>query len=186
MPPVVMAGGVREQEGRGEMTATILKMPRSSLGRIECSSCGATTDAACNCGAPYVAAKERAAAAVMAHPEMSDRAIAAEIGVSAPTVGKARKETVNEFTVDKRIGMDGKARRMPVQSPPTAGKDLISPSDADRAIVMIAEHVNHGILLPGPGILDCLIEAMSRASDEHRAAIVKASHTLSKLAEKSR
>ena len=56
---------------------------------------------------------KRAAEAVVANPQMSDRAIAREIGVSAPTVSQARS-TVKSFTVDDepRIGLDGKQRRM--------------------------------------------------------------------------
>lgn len=42
-------------------------------------------------GVAYVPAGKRAAAAVAANPEKSDRAIAAELGVSPTTVGKARK-----------------------------------------------------------------------------------------------
>jgi hypothetical protein len=49
-------------------------------------------------------------------PRKSDRAIAKEIGVSAPTVGKARRRaTVNQFTVDGRVGLDGKVRRLPAR-----------------------------------------------------------------------
>jgi hypothetical protein len=163
------------------MTATILKMRRSSPGRIECSACGAATDAACNCGAPYLAAKERAAAAVVkerteaaaeGRREKSDRAIAAEAGVSHQTIGRIRLGGVSKSPQTGPCG-------------PHYGDDCLSPSDSDRAIIMIAEHVNNGILLPGPGTLDCLTEAMARASDEHRDAIVKAAHTLSKLAEKA-
>jgi hypothetical protein len=119
------------REGKGNnMTASILKMRRSSPGRIECSACGAATDAACGCGAPYVTAKERAKVAVAAHPEMSDRAIAAEIGVTHPTVAEARKETTgNDFPVDKRTGLDGKKRRVP--KPHTApAEDMPSEKEA--------------------------------------------------------
>jgi hypothetical protein len=48
------------------------------------------------------------------NPGMSDRWIAAEIGVSQPTVSKARKQsTAPGGAVAKRIGRDGKIRRMP-------------------------------------------------------------------------
>lgn len=101
------------------MTAQILKMRRPSTGRMECSSCGATADAACNCGVPYVPAGQRAKEAVKANPGKSDRAIAKEIKVSAPTVGKARREvqtTVKDFTVEARTGLDGKTRKVPVKA----------------------------------------------------------------------
>jgi flagellum-specific peptidoglycan hydrolase FlgJ len=88
--------------------------------RLECSACGATAQASCDCGAPYVTAGFRAAKAVKRSPEKSDRAIAAEIGVSNSTVSEARKKskksTVRHRTVTepaKRIGRDGKARRVP-------------------------------------------------------------------------
>lgn len=94
------------------MTVVAFRKPALEIG---CSSCGATVDAACDCGAPYIPAGQRAAAAVAANPQMSDRAIAREIGVSHPTVAKAREQsTGNDLPVDEtRIGMDGKARRMP-------------------------------------------------------------------------
>jgi ParB-like nuclease domain len=47
------------------------------------------------------------------HPEMSDRAIAAEAGVSHTAVQKARKATGNQLPVGKRTGKDGRTRRMP-------------------------------------------------------------------------
>jgi hypothetical protein len=93
----------------------VVHLRRPSIALLECSSCGATADASCNCGAPYVPARERAAAAVAANPEKSDRAIAADIGVSHPTVAKARKTTGNNLPVDGRVGMDGKVRKLPDQ-----------------------------------------------------------------------
>lgn len=86
--------------------------------KLACSACGATTDAACGCNAPYVPALARAAAAVAENPEMSDRAIAAQIGVSAPTVSAARRATVKDFTVEKRVGLDGRARSAPIRHEP--------------------------------------------------------------------
>ena len=93
---------------------TVIPLRRPSALAIGCSACGTTIDAGCDCGAPYLPASERAAAAIAANPQMSDRAIAREIGVSAPTVGRARS-TVTDVTVDDepRIGIDGKARRLP-------------------------------------------------------------------------
>jgi hypothetical protein len=54
----------------------------------------------------------RAAEAVAANPEKSDRAIAAEIGVDHKTVSKARKATGDHSPVE-RVGLDGKVRRLP-------------------------------------------------------------------------
>jgi hypothetical protein len=59
---------------------------------------------------------ERAAAAVKANPEKSDRVIADELGVGNATVSRARRRsaTVSDDTVEKkRVGKDGKTRRQP-------------------------------------------------------------------------
>jgi hypothetical protein len=92
-----------------------------SIQRMVCTGCGAEANASCNCGKPYEPKSARAREAVEAHPEKSDRAIAAEIGVSQPTVSKARHQlaTDNNLSVDEpRTGLDGKTRRMPVQQAP--------------------------------------------------------------------
>jgi hypothetical protein len=82
--------------------------------RLECSLCGASTNATCECGAPYVPAGARAAAAVAANPEKSDRALATEIGVGKDTMRRARKSTGASEPV-KRVGRDGKARKRPIK-----------------------------------------------------------------------
>src|ERR1700722_10869833 len=75
--------------------------------KLECSSCGAEGTGTCECGVPYfVSPRERAAEAIKANPEKSDRAIAAEIGVSDKTVGAARKTVTAEGSAvepEKRI-----------------------------------------------------------------------------------
>jgi hypothetical protein len=80
---------------------------------MQCSACGAAADAACDCGAPYLPAGDRAAKAVAANPQMSDRAIAAEIGVHSETVRRARQSTASNAAVGPRTGRDGKTRAMP-------------------------------------------------------------------------
>lgn len=91
-------------------------LPKPQRGRLECPQCGCHTEAKCDCGVPYIykRAGEIAAEAIKDNPEMSDRAIAAEIGVSHPTVAKARKATGKNLPVEKRVGKDGKKRKMPV------------------------------------------------------------------------
>jgi DNA-binding transcriptional MocR family regulator len=86
--------------------------------QLECAACGATADAACACGAPYLPAGERTAKAVAdpANKNKSSRAIAAELGVSPDTVDRARKATARNQAVEKRVGLDGKARRLPLSS----------------------------------------------------------------------
>jgi hypothetical protein len=59
----------------------------------------------------------RAAKAVAANPGKSDRAIAAQLGVGATTVRRARRATAPCGAVDKRIGRDAKVRRLPVRQP---------------------------------------------------------------------
>jgi len=72
---------------------------------LRCTSCGAGAICACGCGAPYAvdhpwaaetaraaSALDRAMAAIAAHPEKSDRAIATLIGVGHQTVGRARQK----------------------------------------------------------------------------------------------
>jgi Na+-translocating ferredoxin:NAD+ oxidoreductase RnfC subunit len=86
---------------------------RKPLPIMRCSECGATTHAACHCGAPYVRAGELAKEAVKRNPEMSDRAIAEKIGVGYMTIAKARKTTALKGAVNKRLGKDGKLRKMP-------------------------------------------------------------------------
>jgi hypothetical protein len=89
-----------------------------SVVRLACSACGAEANASCNCGKPYLP-RQRAAEAVAAHPEKSDRAIAEEIGVSHQTVARARDATGPHGPVDEaRTGRDGKTRKLPSYKPP--------------------------------------------------------------------
>jgi hypothetical protein len=91
-------------------TAKVVSLPV----RLVCSACGADGQGSCQCGAPYIPKSQRAAEAIAANPEKSDRAIAAEIGVSHEAVSKVRRSTVNLLTVDaKRTGRDGKTRKVP-------------------------------------------------------------------------
>jgi hypothetical protein len=80
-------------------------------GKMRCTRCGTESGCPCACGAAYVpthrwaraagpaevAAPEptalaRAMAAIAAHPERSNRAIAKEIGLSEPTLRRARQK----------------------------------------------------------------------------------------------
>lgn len=56
---------------------------------------------------------QRAAAAIAANPGKSDQAVAAEIGVGKDTVRRVRKATGACAPVEKRIGKDGKTRKVP-------------------------------------------------------------------------
>ena len=94
------------------MTA-VLQIVQQVSRAMECLACGAQGVAACDCGVPYLPASMRAAKAVAANPEKSNRAIAAEIGVAEGTVRTARKSTAQDYAVDTRVGIDGKVRQMP-------------------------------------------------------------------------
>jgi DNA-binding MarR family transcriptional regulator len=98
---------------------------KPSIAQLQCSGCGATTNAACNCGAPYVPAGTRAAEAIAKNPEKSSRKIAEEIGVSEPTVRRARKSTASCDAVEKRVGRDGKSRKLPERQ----SVDTVTPAD---------------------------------------------------------
>jgi hypothetical protein len=102
------------------MNATIHRLePESKFGKMECSGCGASTDAACACGVAYIPAAARVAAAVKASPEKSNVAIAKEIGVSEKTV---RNHRPTSDMSEVRTGRDGKVRRMPKKAVPTINK----------------------------------------------------------------
>jgi hypothetical protein len=93
---------------------TVIKL---SIQRIGCQGCGAETNAACNCGLPYLPKTQQAREAIAANPEKSDRAIAADIGVHHSTVQEARKQLAGDPPVE-RIGLDGKTRKMPARQAP--------------------------------------------------------------------
>jgi hypothetical protein len=88
------------------MSATVIKM---SVQRMVCTGCGAEANASCNCGLNYVPKSVRAAEAVKANPEKSNRAIAAETGVSEPTVLRARQDAgaSHDAPDEERVGRDG-------------------------------------------------------------------------------
>ena len=82
---------------------------------VACSKCGALGHVGCDCGPKYLKPISAATAGVIADPQMSNRALAAKIGVGHVTIKRARdKLTVSSGTVEtKRIGLDGKARKAP-------------------------------------------------------------------------
>jgi hypothetical protein len=109
-----------------------------SVVRLACSACGAEANASCNCGKPYVPARQRAVDAVAAHPEKSNRAIADDIGVSHETVRQARASTDNQLAVEApRTGKDGKTRKLPSYRPPQAEAQQDDPSQDEDIIDQI-------------------------------------------------
>jgi hypothetical protein len=63
-----------------------------SIQRMVCTGCGAEANASCNCGKAYVPKAVRAAEAITANPEKSNRQIADEIGADKVIVDRARKK----------------------------------------------------------------------------------------------
>jgi hypothetical protein len=97
------------------MTATVRLRPDqmaelASAPQLRCTGCGQVTDALCFCGKPYeyVPAGKAAAKAIEAKPEMSNNAIAKDIGVSEPTVRRIRGSLKDEPGTRRR-GKDGKS-----------------------------------------------------------------------------
>jgi hypothetical protein len=82
---------------------------KMTVQRMVCTSCGAEANASRTCGVAYVPKSVRAAEAVKANPEKSNRAIAAEIGVSEPTVRLAREQGTSCDAPEKVVGKDGKS-----------------------------------------------------------------------------
>jgi hypothetical protein len=108
-----------------------------SVVRLQCVTCGAEANAACTCGKPYLP-RLRAAEAVAAHPEKSNRAIADEIGVSEPTVRRAREATASGDAVDEaRTGRDGRTRRHPRYDP--GPKPIIQYDLIEQTMAMIKQ-----------------------------------------------
>lgn len=126
------------------MTNILSLKRRPSVARLECSACGAATDAACNCGVPYVPAGTRAAEAIAATPGKSNRAIADEIGVSEPTIRRARKSGASHDAPEKHTGKDGKsypaypAKRKSTNTPTGEEIDMLLHAMPLRDIVEIA------------------------------------------------
>jgi len=77
-----------------------------AIQRMICTGCGAEANVSCTCGVAYVPAAQRAANAVKANPEKSNRAIAEEIGVDEKTVRKARG--ADQSAPEGVTGRDGK------------------------------------------------------------------------------
>jgi hypothetical protein len=93
-----------------------------------CAKCGAKTKPGCDCGVAYLPAHMYAAKAVAAHPEKSDRAIAAAIGVDHKTVAKARKSVGEKSPT--RVGADGKRYRATKQMTPEAAEAMRARAEA--------------------------------------------------------
>lgn len=135
------------------MESTIIKFTAM---RLECSRCGAEARASCNCGEAYIPAKQRAAEAIKANPEKSDRSIAADLGTNPMTVGRARKELGVTGVTPERIGRDGKTY----------------PSHIDREQLDALKNNKSGLVILAGQAAD-LAEMFHAAINENPAAITK-------------
>lgn len=119
-------------------TATENTIIQFSVQRMVCTGCGVEANASCNCGVAYTPKIVRAAEAIKANPQKSDRAIAAELGIHHSTVQEARK-VADRPPPDERVGRDGKsypAKQRPKQH---RGARFEAPQDSqhDRDLRML-------------------------------------------------
>lgn len=117
--------------------------------QLSCTGCGAEANASCNCGKPYVPKKQRAIDAIKANPEKSDRAIAADIGVSPETVHKARRETPANELAPEREGRDGKIYHLPPRDRDD-GEDSEPPDNRRGAFILRADQARQFAAYSGP------------------------------------
>jgi hypothetical protein len=155
--------------------ATVIEL---SIQRMVCTACAAEANATCNCGVAYQPKTTRAAEAIKANPEKSDRAIAKEIGASPTTVGKAREQlsTSGQLNDEPRIGLDGKARKLPRRQEADA---------ADRTEARRASRWQEFQAAESEGdALGNILEAIRSLTDEQRSLLfqtLKKSHRNSVL-----
>jgi hypothetical protein len=130
------------------MTATIIKM---SIQRMICTGCGAEANASCNCGVAYQPKSLRAADAIKANPQRSDRAIAADLGISPTTVGKARHVSIGGHVSD-RTGLDGKVYRVSAHEiePEDDVEADIEPENYRTAYLLRADQARRFAVYSGP------------------------------------
>lgn len=136
---------------------------RRAIVRLECSACGAEANASCDCAKPYVPASTLAAKAIAANPEKSNRALADEIGVSEPTVRRAR---ASHDAPDEVVGRDGKkypAKRTPKDfyNEPEDEEEAATLEDWETALWLRIETARELSELPFKGkATDELVEAV--------------------------
>jgi hypothetical protein len=109
--------------------------------QLHCSKCGVSVEAACNCGVPYIPAGEAAAVALETYPTLSSRAIGEKTGISYQTIRRARKSTDTFVSVEKRVGLDGKERRMP-RKPETVEPTSEQPTPPAAAVIPEVDSVS--------------------------------------------
>jgi hypothetical protein len=127
-----------------------------SLARLQCTKCGAEANASCNCGEPYKPV-EIAKEAIKASPQKSNRAIAKEIGVSEPTVRRAR---ASGDAPENVVGLDGKtykAKGKPVAAPIPAKnmvQGIVPIEERAAQMAALADDQPPALAEPGGGAFD--------------------------------
>jgi hypothetical protein len=112
---------------------------------MQCSRCGASAAAACDCGVAYLPANAMAVKGIKEHPDWSNRRIAAETGVSISTVRRIREAGGSNEPPETRTGRDGKeypATRVSyklLETPKSrAGKTVVR-SQEPRSVTVVVE-----------------------------------------------
>ena len=80
-------------------TGTVIAM---AVQQMTCTGCGAEANVSCNCGKPYVPAKNRVREYDQKNPGRSTREAAADLGISNKTVSLARNSGVTKVTPPER------------------------------------------------------------------------------------
>ena len=116
---------------------TVVALRKKATSRMQCSGCGASAEVSCNCGVPYIPATMRAAKAIAKNPNKSNRAIAAELGIAPDTVDRARRKSTarNQAVGKKRVGRDGKVRKLPKRPEPMIGDPIKEINTFHRELV---------------------------------------------------
>lgn len=116
--------------------------------QMTCTGCGAEANASCNCGKPYVPKKQRAAEAIAANPQKSNRAIAIDEGIAEATVRRAREGASDD--APEREGRDGKVYRLPVRDEEPGIEDDIEPENYRGAFLIRADQAKQFASYSGP------------------------------------
>ena len=111
-----------------------------SIQRMVCVGCGAEANAACNCGLNYVPKAVRAAEAVKANPEKSNRAIADETGLSEPTVRRARASDDAPETVTGKDGKQYPAKKAKRKAEDEPEEDNDAPSPDEEHVKLLSDY----------------------------------------------
>jgi hypothetical protein len=152
------------------MTIISFPSPAQAPNRLKCSECGVEIDAGCNCGALYVPAAKRVADYDKANPGRSTRQAAADLGVSQPTVVKARKSGDNQLSPATVTGRDGKRYSIRKRTPSLPAMSGSGPAKNDDTGGLSAEELAKALKKVGAKLLNA---ALDLGEPEVKGAVVK-------------